>query len=77
MDSFRTSFVGLLLHGRWLVESASYKDLKGNPYTTPYWQIILHVVNHGTHHCGQVSGFQRSLGHAPPPLDLMAYYRER
>jgi uncharacterized damage-inducible protein DinB len=54
----------------------SYKDLKGNPYSTPAWQIILHVVNHGTHHRGQVSGFLRSLGHTPPPLDLIAYYRE-
>ena len=54
---------------------ASYKDLKGNPYTTPWWQIVLHVVNHGTHHRGQASGFLRAMGHTPPPLDLMAYYR--
>jgi len=52
-----------------------YKDLKGNPYETPLWQIVLHVVNHGTHHRGQVSGFLRTMGHTPPPLDLMAYYR--
>ncbi len=59
-----------------LATMASYKDLKGNAYTTPYWQIILHVVNHGTHHRGQVSGFLRAMGHIPPPLDLMAYYRQ-
>jgi len=58
-----------------LATKASYQDLKGNPHTTPYWQIILHVVNHGTHHRGQVSGFLRTMGHVPPPLDLMAYYR--
>lgn len=52
-----------------------YKDLKGNAYETPLWQIVLHVVNHGTHHRGQVSGFLRAMGHTPPPLDLMAYYR--
>ena len=54
----------------------SYKDLKGNPHQTPLWQIVLHVVNHGTHHRGQVSGFLRALGHTPPPVDLIAYYRE-
>ena len=54
-----------------------YKDLKGNPYQTPLWQIILHVVNHGTHHRGQAAGFLRSMGHAPPRLDLIAYYRTR
>jgi len=55
----------------------SYKDIKGNAYETPAWQIILHVVNHGTHHRGQASGFLRAMGHVPPPLDLMAYYREK
>jgi uncharacterized damage-inducible protein DinB len=54
----------------------AYKDLKGNPYSSPLWQIVLHVVNHGTHHRGQVSGFLRSMGYAPPALDLIAYYRQ-
>ena len=53
----------------------SYKDLKGNSYQQPLWQILLHVVNHGTHHRGQVSGFLRAMGHTPPPLDLIAFYR--
>jgi uncharacterized damage-inducible protein DinB len=53
----------------------SFKDLRGNPYEQPVWRIILHLVNHATHHRGQVSGFLRSMGHTPPPLDLMAYYR--
>jgi len=55
----------------------SFKDTKGNPYSEPVWQLILHVVNHGSHHRGQVSGFLRALGHTPPPLDLVAYYRDR
>ena len=59
-----------------LATTASYKDLKGNSYETPLWEIALHLVNHGTHHRGQVSGFLRTMGHVPPPLDLMAYYRE-
>jgi len=53
----------------------SYKDLRGNPYTQPVWQIVLHLVNHGTHHRGQVSGFLRAMGHTPPALDLIGYYR--
>ncbi|MGH9443542.1 MAG: DinB family protein [Thermoanaerobaculia bacterium] len=56
-------------------EKLSYKDLKGNPWVSPIWQIVLHVVNHGTHHRGQVAGFLRSMGQVPPPLDLIAYYR--
>lgn len=56
--------------------SASYLDLQGRPHATPHWQIVLHVVNHGTHHRGQASAMIRAMGHAPPPLDLIRYYRE-
>ena len=40
----------------------------------PAWQIVMHVVNHGTHHRGAVSGFLRAMGKTPPKLDLIAYY---
>ncbi|MEZ5352209.1 MAG: DinB family protein [Bryobacteraceae bacterium] len=53
-----------------------YSDLKGNAHRTPLWQILLHVVNHATHHRGQVAGFLRTMGKTPPPLDLIAYYRQ-
>ena len=59
-----------------VTQVVSYYDSKGNAWTTPCWMIVLHVVNHGTHHRGQVSGFLRAMGHKPPPLDLIAYYRE-
>ncbi|MCC6294657.1 MAG: DinB family protein [Bryobacterales bacterium] len=58
-----------------LAGKIEYKDLKGNSHTAPLWQIVLHVVNHGTHHRGQVSGMMRAQGHVPPPLDLIAFYR--
>ena len=54
----------------------SYTDLKGTPWKQPPWQVVLHVVNHATHHRGQVSGFLRAMGHVPPVNDLVAYYRE-
>ncbi|HKB71856.1 MAG TPA: DinB family protein [Thermoanaerobaculia bacterium] len=60
-----------------IAEPISYRDMKGHPWVSPVWQIVLHVVNHGTHHRGQVAGFLRSMGKTPPVLDLIAYYRSR
>lgn len=57
------------------IDPITYTNLKGDPFTSTASEIILHVVNHGTHHRGQVSGFLRTLGHTPPPLDLIAFYR--
>jgi uncharacterized damage-inducible protein DinB len=54
----------------------SYKDMRGNPWKQRVGILVLHVVNHGTHHRGQAAGFLRALGHVPPPLDLSAYDRE-
>jgi uncharacterized damage-inducible protein DinB len=53
-----------------------YRDMKGNPYRQPVWQLVMHVVNHGTHHRGQASGFLRAMGKVPPPIDLIHYYRQ-
>jgi uncharacterized damage-inducible protein DinB len=52
-----------------------YQDMRGTTWTQPIWKLVLHVVNHGTHHRGQVSGFLRAMGRVPPVLDLVVYYR--
>jgi uncharacterized damage-inducible protein DinB len=59
-----------------LVRTVDYKDVKGNAHRTPVWQIVLHVVNHATLHRGQAMSLLRQLGVAPPPTDLIFYYRE-
>lgn len=59
-----------------IVRIVDYKDLKGNEHRSPVWQIALHVVNHATLHRGQAMSLLRQLGAAPPPTDLIFYYRE-
>ena len=71
--------------GRWaagLTDEAAaadlhYRDIRGNQWHQPIWQVVLHVVNHGTHHRGQAAGFLRSMGIAPPAIDMTVYYRSR
>ncbi len=76
------------LHQRWIEwidqleedggdDQATYTDIKGREWTNPIWQILMHVVNHATHHRGQISGFLRMMGRTPPVLDLIAYHRQK
>jgi uncharacterized damage-inducible protein DinB len=67
---------GLGLTDQTTVVEIVYQDLKGRTWKQPLWQLVLHLVNHGTHHRGQVSGFLRAMGQTPPPLDLVFYYRQ-
>ena len=43
----------------------------------PAWQIVMHVVNHGTLHRGQIVGMLRQLGVKPPATDILSYYYEQ
>lgn len=54
----------------------SFKDRLGNPYTMPLGKLLLHVVNHGTLHRGQVMAMFRQLGEKPPATDLLYYFRD-
>jgi uncharacterized damage-inducible protein DinB len=55
-----------------------YKDLRGNDQSDVLWQMLQHVVNHGTYHRGQITTMLRQLDAAPPKsMDLIAFYRER
>ena len=53
-----------------------YKNLKGETHQRPIWQVILHIVNHGTYHRGQIASMMRQQGHQPPSTDLIYYYLE-
>lgn len=54
-----------------------YKTLNFGVYKNPLWQSMLHLVNHGTYHRGQVTTLVRQLGAQPILVDLMHFYRER
>ena len=55
-----------------------YTLLSGAPDTAPFWQMLVHVVNHGSYHRGQVTTLMRQLGaHPPKPTDMIAFFRTR
>ena len=53
----------------------TFRNNAGSDSTMPYWQIALHVVNHGSYHRGQVATMLRQAGIVPPASDLIIYYR--
>jgi uncharacterized damage-inducible protein DinB len=54
-----------------------YKSLDGQPFEAPLWQLVQHVVNHSTHHRGQVVALLRLLGSKAVSTDLVAFDREK
>jgi len=55
-----------------------YRDMKGAARSDVFWQMLQHIVNHGSYHRGQVTTMLRQLGARPPKsMDLIVYYREK
>jgi len=76
------------LHQNWLdwARSLSADDwvkplpihtAQGAELALPQWQVVMHVVNHGSYHRGQVATMLRQAGIKPPASDLMLFYRTR
>ena len=54
----------------------AYRLRDGSTGETSVKHVILHLVNHGTLHRGQVVALLRQAGVPPPATDLIFYYRE-
>lgn len=42
----------------------------------PYWQMLAHVVNHGTQHRAEAAALLTSAGRSPGDLDMIFYSEE-
>ena len=59
-----------------LQERIRYKNLAGEEFESSIWEIMQHVVNHGTYHRGQLVTMLRQLGHETLfPTDFIAFTR--
>jgi uncharacterized damage-inducible protein DinB len=55
-----------------------YRLMSGTPGASPLWQMVAHLVNHGTYHRGQVTTMLRQLGVAAPRgTDMITFFREQ
>jgi uncharacterized damage-inducible protein DinB len=53
-----------------------YRNTSGKPFTKILWQVMAHVVNHGTQHRSEAAAILTELGHSPGDLDLISYLIE-
>lgn len=48
----------------------SYVSSKGEPFTQPFAALLAHIVNHATHHRGQISTALTQFGIEAPVMDI-------
>ena len=73
-----TSLIGYVsaLKSEDIARVIEHKTTKGVPQAAPLWQMLQHLVNHGTYHRGQITTLLRQLGAKPVGTDLIGYYRQ-
>jgi uncharacterized damage-inducible protein DinB len=73
------------LHQRWtdwgkaLDDWAKPMAIRGRfgEFELPYWKLVMHLMNHGSYHRGQLATMMRQAGLKPPSTDLMMFYRSK
>ena len=55
----------------------SYKSTKGEPFERVLWQMMAHVVNHGTQHKTEAAAMLTEFGHSPGDIDMIYYLIEK
>jgi uncharacterized damage-inducible protein DinB len=67
------SFVRTLADDVPLTRVIHYVNARGEPNAYPLWQMMVHLVNHGTQHRSEVAARLTEMGSSPGWLDLLIY----
>ena len=73
-ENQRTTFE-ILSNNENFDKSISYQNSKGDSYSNSLKDILLHIINHSTHHRAQIITLLKDQGHTIAPLDYIFYKR--
>jgi uncharacterized damage-inducible protein DinB len=59
-----------------LYKSIEYKNTRGETFSRPLWQLLLHVVNHGTQHRSEVALYLTNFDLSPGDMDFSLYLND-
>ncbi len=59
-----------------LFKTASYKNSKGEPWTSTVEDVITHALLHSAYHRGQIASFMRASGDTPAYTDFIHAVRQ-
>jgi uncharacterized damage-inducible protein DinB len=70
----RREYLARLTDGA-LTETFDYVSLKGDPFSMPLGETLVHCANHSTYHRGQLVTMLRQVGATPPGTDYTLWVR--
>ncbi|RDY59997.1 DinB family protein [Flagellimonas nanhaiensis] len=73
-DNQRTSFE-IITNTEDFGKRIAYENSEGRAHANELKDILVHIVNHSTHHRGQILTNFRESGIVPEPLDYIFYKR--
>jgi uncharacterized damage-inducible protein DinB len=58
-------------------QAVQYDWPRARPRKKMLWHILVHIVNHGTHHRSEVSHYLATCGHSPGSMDFLNFVTKR
>lgn len=76
-DNFHSAWVDFIssLQKDDFDKGITYTNSQGNTFTTQLTDLLAHVINHGTHHRGQITILMKEEGFILPSLDYITFTR--
>lgn len=60
-----------------LRQAITYQNTRGDALSRPLWQLLLHVVNHGTQHRSEVALYLTNFDRSPGDMDFVLFLAQR